>query len=306
MEERFSVVEDSIEDIQSSTKENVKSNKSLTQNIQEIWYTVKRPNLRITGIEGQEIQLKGPPSVEDIISLTDKSFQENKFKLMYNSTHTYVLSPKPEPPEDRECGFLVFIYPGNSHNISKEPKVHNDNFYGLGRRLVIHWKVLSSPTAWEPELYLTLQNIHVSFASEILVPHSPKGPTCESIQLVDFLRRRKIPMLLCHLAYDWKLLGYESKELGGTSSKSLPDLPDIQVYFYPCSGGEPSSQRPLMSLALCQKLEFGFHTPLVTKFGLIFSNATSDIYLPDPPFKTTSLTSYATYIKQQCDPGYMG
>lgn len=69
------------------------------------------------------------------------------------------------------------------------------------------------------------QNIHVSFASEILVPHSPKGPTCESIQLVDFLRRRKIPMLLCHLAYDWKLLGYESKELGGTSSKSLPDLP---------------------------------------------------------------------------------
>lgn len=26
-------------------------------------------------------------------------------------TLTYVLSPKPEPPENRECGFLMFIYP---------------------------------------------------------------------------------------------------------------------------------------------------------------------------------------------------
>ena len=59
MEERISVVEDSVEDIQSSTKENLKSNKSLTQNIQEIWDTVKRPNLRIIGIEeGEETLLK--------------------------------------------------------------------------------------------------------------------------------------------------------------------------------------------------------------------------------------------------------
>ena len=64
VEERISVVEDSLEDIQSLTKENLKSNKSLTQNIQEIWDTVKRLNLRIIGIEeGEEIQLKGRENI---------------------------------------------------------------------------------------------------------------------------------------------------------------------------------------------------------------------------------------------------
>ncbi|ERE65660.1 polymerase delta-interacting protein 3 [Cricetulus griseus] len=64
MEERISVVEDSLEDIQSSTKENLKSNKSLTQNFQEIRDTVKRPNLRLTGREeGEEIQIKGTENI---------------------------------------------------------------------------------------------------------------------------------------------------------------------------------------------------------------------------------------------------
>ena len=49
MEERISGVEDILGEINSSTKENLKSNKSLTQNIQEIWDTMKRPNLRIIG-----------------------------------------------------------------------------------------------------------------------------------------------------------------------------------------------------------------------------------------------------------------
>ncbi|ERE71915.1 epididymal-specific lipocalin-8-like protein [Cricetulus griseus] len=60
MEKRTSAIEDSLEDIHSSTKENLKFNKSLTQNIQEIWDTMKRPNLRIIGIEeGEETLLKG-------------------------------------------------------------------------------------------------------------------------------------------------------------------------------------------------------------------------------------------------------
>ncbi|ERE67187.1 GTPase IMAP family member 3-like protein [Cricetulus griseus] len=54
MEDRISDTEDKLEEIDSSTKENLKSNKSLTQNIQEIWDTVKRPNLRIIGIEEGE------------------------------------------------------------------------------------------------------------------------------------------------------------------------------------------------------------------------------------------------------------
>ena len=59
MEERISSAEDTIEEIDSSMKETIKSNKSLTQNIQEIWDTMKRPNLFIIGIEeGEEVQLK--------------------------------------------------------------------------------------------------------------------------------------------------------------------------------------------------------------------------------------------------------
>ena len=64
MEERISGVEHTLAEIDSSIKENLKSNKSLSQNIQEIWDTAKRPNLRIIGIEeGEEIQLKGTENI---------------------------------------------------------------------------------------------------------------------------------------------------------------------------------------------------------------------------------------------------
>ena len=54
IEERILGIEDRIEKGDSSVKENVKSNKFLTQNIQEIWDTMKRQNLRIIGIEREE------------------------------------------------------------------------------------------------------------------------------------------------------------------------------------------------------------------------------------------------------------
>ena len=47
-----------IDEIDSPVKENIKSIKSLTQNIQEISHTKKRQNLRMK--EGEELQLKGP------------------------------------------------------------------------------------------------------------------------------------------------------------------------------------------------------------------------------------------------------
>ena len=43
IEERISGTEDSIEEIDSLVKENTKSNKFLTQNIQEIWDSMNRP-----------------------------------------------------------------------------------------------------------------------------------------------------------------------------------------------------------------------------------------------------------------------
>ena len=71
MEKRISSAEDTLEETDTLVKENIKSNKSLTQNIQEIWNTMKRSNLRIIGIEEGEVQLK---STENIFN---KVIEEN-------------------------------------------------------------------------------------------------------------------------------------------------------------------------------------------------------------------------------------
>ncbi len=64
IEERMSDTEDTIEKINTLIKENSKTNKFSSQNIQEIWDTIKRPNLRIIGIEeGEEVQLNGPENI---------------------------------------------------------------------------------------------------------------------------------------------------------------------------------------------------------------------------------------------------
>jgi hypothetical protein len=49
IEERTSGAEDTIENIDITVKENAKCKKLLTQNIQEIQDTMRRPNLRILG-----------------------------------------------------------------------------------------------------------------------------------------------------------------------------------------------------------------------------------------------------------------
>jgi wobble nucleotide-excising tRNase len=59
MEERISGAEDSIENMEKTIKENAKCKKILTQNIQEIKDTMRRPNVRIIGIdENEDFQLK--------------------------------------------------------------------------------------------------------------------------------------------------------------------------------------------------------------------------------------------------------
>jgi hypothetical protein len=60
MEERISGAEDSIGNMDTTIKENAKSKKTLTQNIQEIQETMERPNLRILYTdENENFQLKG-------------------------------------------------------------------------------------------------------------------------------------------------------------------------------------------------------------------------------------------------------
>jgi uncharacterized coiled-coil DUF342 family protein len=59
-EERISGVEDSIENMGTTIKEHAKCTKILTQNIQEIQDTMRRPNLRIIGVyENEDFNLKG-------------------------------------------------------------------------------------------------------------------------------------------------------------------------------------------------------------------------------------------------------
>ena len=54
IEERISGAEDTIENIDITVKKNEKSKKILTQDIQEIQDTMKRPNLRIIDIKESE------------------------------------------------------------------------------------------------------------------------------------------------------------------------------------------------------------------------------------------------------------
>ena len=54
IEERITGTEDTTENIDITIKENAKCKKILTQNIQEIQDTMRRPNLRIRGIDENE------------------------------------------------------------------------------------------------------------------------------------------------------------------------------------------------------------------------------------------------------------
>jgi chromosome segregation ATPase len=60
MKEKISGAEDSIENMDTTIKENAKCKKILTQNIQEIQDTMRGPNLRIIDVdENEDFQLKG-------------------------------------------------------------------------------------------------------------------------------------------------------------------------------------------------------------------------------------------------------
>ena len=60
MEERILGAEDTIENMDTTVKENAKCKKLLSQNIQKIWNSLRRTNLRIVGIaESEDSQLKG-------------------------------------------------------------------------------------------------------------------------------------------------------------------------------------------------------------------------------------------------------
>jgi hypothetical protein len=61
IEERISGIKYTVEEVDTTVKENSKHKKLLTQSTQKTQDTIKRPNLRIIGIEeNKDSQLRGP------------------------------------------------------------------------------------------------------------------------------------------------------------------------------------------------------------------------------------------------------
>jgi hypothetical protein len=74
MKERISGAEDSIENMGTTIKENAKCRKLLTQNIQKVQDTMRRPNLQIIGVdENEDFQFKGPANIFN--KIIEKPFQ---------------------------------------------------------------------------------------------------------------------------------------------------------------------------------------------------------------------------------------
>jgi hypothetical protein len=92
MEERISGVEDSIENIDTTIKENGKWKKILTQNIQEIQDTMRGPNLWIIRVdENEDFQLKGPANIFN--KIMEENFPNLK-KEMPENIHKAYRTPK--------------------------------------------------------------------------------------------------------------------------------------------------------------------------------------------------------------------
>jgi hypothetical protein len=88
MEERISGTEDSIENMDKTIKENAKCTKILTQNIQEIQYKMRKPKLRIIGIdENEDCQLKGPANI--LNKTIDENFPNLKKEMPMNIHEPY-------------------------------------------------------------------------------------------------------------------------------------------------------------------------------------------------------------------------
>jgi hypothetical protein len=88
MEERISGAEDSIQNIGTTIKENTKSKKILTQNIQEIQDTMRRPSLWIIGVdENADFQLKGPANIFN--KIIEENFPNLKKEMSMNIQEAY-------------------------------------------------------------------------------------------------------------------------------------------------------------------------------------------------------------------------
>jgi hypothetical protein len=88
LKERYSGADDSIENISTTIKENAKCKKILTQNIQEIQDTMRRPNLQIIGVDvNEDFQFKGPANIFN--KIIEENFPNLKKEMPMNIQEAY-------------------------------------------------------------------------------------------------------------------------------------------------------------------------------------------------------------------------
>ena len=88
IEERISGAEDTIENIDTTVRDNAKCKKLLTQNIQEIQDTMRRLNQRIIGIEeSEDSQLKETISIFN--KIIEEKFSNLKKEMLMNIQEAY-------------------------------------------------------------------------------------------------------------------------------------------------------------------------------------------------------------------------
>jgi hypothetical protein len=103
---RISGAEDTIENIDTTVKENAKSKKLLTQNIQEIQDTIRRPNLRITGVEeSKDSQLKGPVNIFN--KIIEENFPNGKKEMPMNVQEAYRTPNRLDHKRNSSCHIII-------------------------------------------------------------------------------------------------------------------------------------------------------------------------------------------------------
>jgi chromosome segregation ATPase len=106
MEERISGAEDTIENIDTTVKENAKYKNILTQNIQEIQDTMRRPNQRIIGIEeSEDSQLKGPVNIFN--KITEENFPNLKKEMPMNIQEAYRTPNRLDKKRNSSCHIII-------------------------------------------------------------------------------------------------------------------------------------------------------------------------------------------------------
>jgi Zn-dependent M16 (insulinase) family peptidase len=106
IKERISGVEDTIEDVNAIVKENTKCKKRLIQNIQEIQNTIKRPNLRIIGIEkNEDCQFKRPENIFN--KIIEENFPRVKKQMTINIQEAYRTPNRFEQEINSPCPIII-------------------------------------------------------------------------------------------------------------------------------------------------------------------------------------------------------